>query len=248
METMSAWRRYGSITEREFVHDPRPWRLVLQTGWRRQTLGKWSTPVWRRASGASTRNNRTAAFVPTITCAFSVLQVALMAAAQWTFRHTLSTVLFTVTSIPIPNIKMWHSSFVFSAELLDWLEWVGSLFNHGLQRCGRPGPPEKMYEQSAHATSAGASMSGTPFREEGVLQPSMHRWPAPVSISTHTFRQKSPVHSLMLIPTGELCLALHTVLLKSFLFCLFSVTSCQSFSLHFILIWIYCIWLLALKW
>lgn len=74
---MSAWRRFVSITGREFVYDLQPWRLAPLTGWLQQTRGKWFTPVWRRASGALTRNNPRAASAPTIMSAFSVPQVAL---------------------------------------------------------------------------------------------------------------------------------------------------------------------------
>ncbi|KAE8294338.1 Cartilage intermediate layer protein 1 [Larimichthys crocea] len=37
-----------------------------------------------------------------------------------------------------------------------------------------PGPPEEMYKHPAHASPAGASVPGAPFRKKGVLQPSMY--------------------------------------------------------------------------
>lgn len=61
---------------------PWPWRLVPQTGLQQQTPEKWSTPVWRKASGASTGNSPRAASAPTTMSAFSVPQVALTAAAK----------------------------------------------------------------------------------------------------------------------------------------------------------------------
>ncbi len=76
----------------------------------------------------------------------------------------------------VHNVTLHSLMCVFSAELLDQLEWVGSLFNHSLWRCGHPGPPEEMYKHPAHASAVGASMPGAPFREEGVLHPSMYRW------------------------------------------------------------------------
>lgn len=79
---MSAWRPSVSITEREFVRGPQPWRLAQRTGWQQQTLGRWSIPVWRRGSGASTKNSPVATSAPTTMSAFSVLQVALMTAIQ----------------------------------------------------------------------------------------------------------------------------------------------------------------------
>lgn len=79
---MSAWKRSVSITEREFVRGPWPWRLALQTGLQRQTLGKLSTPVWRKVSGASTRNSLMVVSAPTTMSAFSVRQVALPTASQ----------------------------------------------------------------------------------------------------------------------------------------------------------------------
>lgn len=82
METMSAWRQSVSITGREFARGPRRWRLALQIGWQRRTPGRSSTPVWRRASGASTRNSPTAASAPTTMSASSVPQVAVMRAAE----------------------------------------------------------------------------------------------------------------------------------------------------------------------
>lgn len=82
METTSAWRQFVSITEREFVHGLQPWRLVLQTGWKRQKLGKWFIQVWRRDSGASTRNSHMVAFVLTTMFASSAPQVEPITAAQ----------------------------------------------------------------------------------------------------------------------------------------------------------------------
>lgn len=79
---MSAWRQFVSITEREFVHGLQPWRLVLQTGWQRQKLGKWFIQVWRRDSGASTRNSHMVAFVLTTMFASSAPQVEPITAAQ----------------------------------------------------------------------------------------------------------------------------------------------------------------------
>lgn len=78
MEIMSVWKRFVFITGREFVRGPWPWRLALQTGLQRQTLEKLSTPVWRRVSGASTRNSPMAVSAPTTMSASSVHQVALL--------------------------------------------------------------------------------------------------------------------------------------------------------------------------
>lgn len=94
METMSAWKRSVFITGREFVHARQPWKLALQTGWRHQRQGKLSIPVWRKASGALTRNNPTAVCALTTMSAFSVPQVALMTALTsqiWTFSHYKNT-------------------------------------------------------------------------------------------------------------------------------------------------------------
>lgn len=88
-ETTSAWRRSVSITGRGFAHGPWPWRLALRTGWQQPTLGRWSTPVWKRASGALTRNSPTAASAQTTTSAFSVLQVALLTRSLATRRNHL---------------------------------------------------------------------------------------------------------------------------------------------------------------
>lgn len=76
-ETTSDWRPSVSTTGRGFVRGPSPWRLAPQTGWQRRTPGRWSTPVWIKASGALTRNSRTVAPAPTITSASNVRQVDL---------------------------------------------------------------------------------------------------------------------------------------------------------------------------
>lgn len=158
METTSVWRRYVSTTGRESARGPWPWRLARQTGSRRQTPGKWSTPVWRKASGASTRNSPTVASAPTITSAFSVPQVALMTAAQsCAHYHFADTNIqpcmhvalatgwnkssyimpccdFLSLIIMLALLRMSHSVLrcVFSTELLGRLERMGSLFNHSL--------------------------------------------------------------------------------------------------------------------
>lgn len=74
--TTNAWKRSDSITGRGSAHGPWPWRLAPQTGWQPRTLGKWSTPAWRKVSGASTRSSATDACAPTTTSAFSVPRVA----------------------------------------------------------------------------------------------------------------------------------------------------------------------------
>lgn len=63
-----------------------------------------------------------------------------------------------------------------SAELLEWMGWVGDVFDHILQRRRRSGAPEDVRELPAHASTAGASMPGPPFRAKGVLHSTMHRW------------------------------------------------------------------------
>lgn len=77
-----------------------------------------------------------------------------------------------------------HSIFqcVFSAELLDWMGRVGSLFDHGLWWCRHSGPPEEVCELPAHASAVGSSLSGAPLRKEGVLHPSLHRWNLPFNL------------------------------------------------------------------
>lgn len=82
METTSVWRPSVFITGRESVRGLWRWRLALRIGWQRQTPGKLSTPVWRRASGALTRNSPMAAFAPTTMSAFSAHQVDMKTEAQ----------------------------------------------------------------------------------------------------------------------------------------------------------------------